>query len=189
MRHQLIRVISYAWLGLFLVWIFGSFSTKRTTRTESLASGIVHRLPVIAAYILLFTHISFGPLDMQVVPRNVPWSWAGAIVALSAMACAILARFTLGRNWSAIVTVKQDHKLVQSGPYRLVRHPIYSSLLLAILGTAIAFGRVRDFLAVLLATIGWKIKSLEEERFMKMQFGEQYIGYMRRVKALIPFVW
>jgi protein-S-isoprenylcysteine O-methyltransferase Ste14 len=157
--------------------------------TESLASGIVHRLPVIAGYVLLFADFSLGPLDVRVVPATVAWTWVGAILTLAGILCAILARYTLGRNWSAVVTVKQDHELIQYGPYRVVRHPIYSSFLLAILGTAIAFGRLRDFLALLLSTLGWKIKSLGEERFMQNQFGDRYAEYMRRVRGLIPFVW
>jgi protein-S-isoprenylcysteine O-methyltransferase len=174
---------------LALVWLASSFRTKRAVKAESLASGIVHRLPVIAGYVLLFGGFSLGPLDVRIVPATVVWILLGVILTLAGILCAILARFTLGRNWSAIVTLKQDHELIQSGLYKVVRHPIYSSFLLAMLGTAVAFGRLRDFLALLLATLGWKIKSLGEERFMRNQFGDQYAEYMGRVKGLIPFVW
>jgi protein-S-isoprenylcysteine O-methyltransferase len=87
------------------------------------------------------------------------------------------------------VTLKEDHTLVQSGPYRIVRHPIYTGLLVALLGTAIALGELRCFLGVLLAAIAWKIKSMSEETLMVQQFGDQYAHYRERVKGLVPYLW
>jgi protein-S-isoprenylcysteine O-methyltransferase len=87
------------------------------------------------------------------------------------------------------VTLKEDHTLVQSGPYRIVRHPIYTGLLFALLGTAIALGELRCFLGVLLAAIAWKIKSMSEETLMVQQFGDQYARYREQVKGLVPYLW
>jgi protein-S-isoprenylcysteine O-methyltransferase len=87
------------------------------------------------------------------------------------------------------VTLKEDHTLVQSGPYRIVGHPIYSGLLVALLGTAIALGELRCFLGVLLAAIAWKIKSMSEETLMVQQFGDQYARYREHVKGLVPYLW
>lgn len=78
---------------------------------------------------------------------------------------------------------------MQTGPYAVVRHPIYAGLTLALLGTAVAFGEVRGLVAVALAVIGWRLKFRLEEAFMTEQFGSEYLGYKRRVKGLIPFVW
>ena len=102
---------------------------------------------------------------------------------------AIWARFVLGRNWSGTVTVKQDHELVRSGPYALVRHPIYSGLLLAFLGTAVARGDLAALLGVALAAATLHFKTATEESFMTEQFGAGYMEYKREVKSLIPFVW
>lgn len=87
------------------------------------------------------------------------------------------------------MTVKEDHELVRSGPYGLVRHPIYTGILLAALGTSLAYGRIRCFLGVLVLTVAFKTKSLLEERFMQEQFGTQYVSYKQDVKALVPFIW
>jgi protein-S-isoprenylcysteine O-methyltransferase Ste14 len=126
---------------------------------------------------------------LRFVPAG-PGSWiAGAALTVVGILSACCARFFLGRNWSATVTVKQDHELVRSGPYRLVRHPIYSGMLLAIFGTALFIGQVRGLLAVVLALCGWKWKSLQEESFMQEQFGDSYTVYRRQVKSLIPFIW
>jgi protein-S-isoprenylcysteine O-methyltransferase len=95
----------------------------------------------------------------------------------------------LGSNWSARPTIKQDHTLVRSGPYRLVRHPIYTGILLALLGTAIYMGEIRALIGTVAALIAFKVKSLLEETFMTEQFGAEYTKYKQQVKALIPFVW
>jgi len=88
-----------------------------------------------------------------------------------------------------MVTVKKDHKLVRNGPYALVRHPIYTGTLLALLGTAIVFGETQGLLVVALATLILWIKSRREELFMTEEFGEEYRQYKQKVKALIPYVW
>ena len=104
------------------------------------------------------------------------------------IAFAVWARHYLGRNWSGTVTVKQDHELIRSGPYRLVRHPIYTGLLLAILGTAVAFGEWRGLLAFALLTGSLLLKLRVEERFMGESFPNEYARYRAEVPALIPFV-
>lgn len=190
MRETLIHLVIGAWIVTLLIWVVGSFRTKPTVRSENLTSGVAHRVPLVAAYLLLFgTGLSMGPLNRQLLPADDLWACFGAIVTLLGMALAIAARFFLGENWSSSVTVKQNHELIQVGPYRFVRHPIYSGLLLAMLGTAIIFGRLRDMLAVLAAATAFKIKSLGEEAFMKELFGDRYRSYMQRVKALVPFIW
>ena len=99
-----------------------------------------------------------------------------------------MARFFLGRNWSGIVTIKQGHTLVRKGPYRFVRHPIYTGLLLAIFGTALAIGEIRALIGAGLVFALFVHKISLEESFMTEQFGADYADYRRNVKALIPFV-
>jgi protein-S-isoprenylcysteine O-methyltransferase Ste14 len=110
------------------------------------------------------------------------------VMLATGLALAVWARRHLGRNWSGIVTVKQDHELIRSGPYGLVRHPIYTGLLLAILGTAGAIGEWRGLFAFALITVGFVLKFKMEERFMSETFGEQYARYRAEVRSLIPFV-
>ena len=105
------------------------------------------------------------------------------------VAFALAARFFLGKNWSGWVTVKKGHQLIRSGPYAVVRHPIYSGVLLGILGTAIVVGEVRGLVAMAFAALGLGLKSFQEERFMEEEFGSEYRDYTRRVKAMIPLLW
>jgi protein-S-isoprenylcysteine O-methyltransferase Ste14 len=94
----------------------------------------------------------------------------------------------LAGNWSGTVTLKKGHELVQSGPYALVRHPIYTGLLVALIGTAVAVDRWRAVAGLTLLMTGIAYKISVEERFMREQFGDAYARYRARVKALVPFV-
>ena len=183
-------VIAAAWIAVGVVWLIGSLAMKATVRRQSALTRLLDSAPVIAAFVLLRTNPGLNErLAVRFVPGSVGWQVLGAIVTVAGVAVAIWARFYLGRNWSSSVTVKQNHQLIRSGPYRVVRHPIYSGFLLAIFGTAIYAGEVRGLLALAIVMVGWKIKSLREEAFMEDQFGEQYVQYRREVKGLVPFVW
>jgi protein-S-isoprenylcysteine O-methyltransferase Ste14 len=184
------RIIYGAWIVFLFVWLFASFSAKRDARSQTSISRLMQMLLVITAYFLLFHgDTGIGPLGWRFVPAAPFWWILGVALTVAGILLSFWARFFLGRNWSATVTIKQNHELVRSGPYRFVRHPIYSGLLLAILGTALNFGELRGLLALLLALVGWKWKSLLEETFMQQQFGDSYRVYQRQVKALVPFVW
>ena len=112
----------------------------------------------------------------------------GAALTFAGIAFAIWARVWMAGNWSSDVTLKRDHELIVDGPYRWVRHPIYTGILLALLGTALAVGEWRGLLAVVLAAAAFWRKLGIEEAVMRRQFGEAYSRYAKRVPALIPFV-
>ena len=101
----------------------------------------------------------------------------------------IWARATLGRNWSGAVTLKQDHELIERGPYRWVRHPIYTGLLLMFLATALLLGRTGGLIGVVLVFLSFWIKLGDEEKVMLKQFPDQYATYQRRTKRIIPFIF
>ena len=94
----------------------------------------------------------------------------------------------VGAKWSSEEQLKQGHELILRGPYRLVRHPIYTGLLLAFLGSALALGELRGLLAFAILAVSFWFKLRLEERWMREQFGGAYADYMRRVKALVPGV-
>ncbi len=114
--------------------------------------------------------------------------WIGLALTAIGIGFAIAARLWIGSNWSGRVTIKEQHQLIQSGPYSLVRHPIYSGLLLALLGTALVHGELRGLAGFALAALGWVLKLRTEEAFLSQQFGDAYLDYKQRVKALVPFV-
>jgi protein-S-isoprenylcysteine O-methyltransferase Ste14 len=184
------RLIVWAWCAMLAVWLIGALTTKRAVRRYSRFSRILETAVLIIAYFLIFdTDFSVGFLRARVLPATPSAHILGVAVTFAGLLFAIWARFRLGRNWSGEITIKQDHELIRTGPYSVVRHPIYSGLLLGLLGTAIAFGEVRDFIGVLLASVAWRLKSLVEEQYMTEQFGAEYTNYKREVKALVPFIW
>jgi protein-S-isoprenylcysteine O-methyltransferase Ste14 len=178
------------WVAVGIVWLISAFASKRATRTQSVGRRVAHVAFMGLAFSLLFKeNLGIGPLAWRAVPESSALQWAGFVLTAPGLAFAVWARLLLGGNWSASVTIKHDHRLVRTGPYAIVRHPIYTGGLLGMLGTALVVGEVRGFLAVALAFIGWRSKSRVEEAFMIEQFGAEYARYQREVKALIPFVY
>jgi protein-S-isoprenylcysteine O-methyltransferase Ste14 len=184
------RWIEWVWLLVGLYWLQAAFRAKRVARRESWQTRALALVPLTAAFTLLFSPATrVGFLGVRLLPESSVFGWVGLVLTLAGCAFAVWARSWLGANWSATVTVKQNHELVRSGPYAIVRHPIYAGFQLGILGTVLAQGEVRSFIAFALAFIGWWTKTHIEERFMVEAFGPAYISYRRQVKQLIPFVF
>jgi protein-S-isoprenylcysteine O-methyltransferase Ste14 len=174
---------------LVAVWLFGLLTVKPSARTQSLGSRLLEIGLTLLAASLVFSHyFQSGWRARMFVPNSELTGMAGLSLVLLGIAFAIWARLELGGNWSGAVTVKQGHTLIRRGPYTIVRHPIYSGLLLAFLGVAIILGQIRGLLGVGVLSLAFWLKSRIEERFMLEQFGGEYRDYQRQVKALIPYV-
>ena len=179
-------VLWLAWLGY---WLVAARNVKATRRRESATSFLLNRAFVaIGAVLLVLRHLPLHWLEQRFVPPTMAAYWLGFLMVAAGLAFAVWARVYLGRNWSGTVTVKQGHELIRSGPYGLVRHPIYSGLLLALLGTTIAIGEWRGLLGFIAIAAAFLIKIRVEERFMGETFGDAYARYRAEVPALIPFL-
>ncbi|HEY6453686.1 MAG TPA: isoprenylcysteine carboxylmethyltransferase family protein [Steroidobacteraceae bacterium] len=179
------------WLIWGVYWWAQSRSTKATARQESPFSRLAYIAPLLVAFALLWLpSLPIPVLRERFVPLAAwPfWAAAGATLTAAGLSLAIWARGHLGRNWSATITIKKDHELTINGPYRAVRHPIYTGLLLAFVGQATARGELQEALAVALALWSFWRKLRIEERWMRAQFGVEYQLYERQVPALIPFI-
>ncbi|MDE2127889.1 MAG: isoprenylcysteine carboxylmethyltransferase family protein [Armatimonadetes bacterium] len=184
-----LRATYACWWAFLVIWLIASVRNKRTQSRMSIGSLLVYAVPLwVAAWLLLWNRLRHPVLAEMVIPRTVASGATGFVIVLLGLAVAVWARFTIGRNWSGTVTFKDDHKLVQNGPYAFVRHPIYTGLLLMFLGTAIAGGRLSGLVALPLAVLSCWIKLRQEEGLMVQHFGAQYTEYKTRVKALVPFV-
>jgi protein-S-isoprenylcysteine O-methyltransferase Ste14 len=175
------------WLSWAIYWSLAARGARATERREPMGSRLLHVVPLLlAAYLLWADHVP-GPFLDAPLYAGAPWQfWAAALVAAAGLGFTVWARLHLGRNWSGTVTIKQDHELIQTGPYALARHPIYTGLLVAFVGTACARGEWRGVLAVVIAWAALWRKLGVEERWMVEQFGERYEEYRRRVPALLP---
>lgn len=177
------------WLSWGAYWWAMSRDVKATVRHESVASRLMHIVPLAIAMGLLWRpNVPVSLLDQRILPRAAWAFWIGAVVTLMGLLFSAWGRAYLGRNWSGTVTVKENHELITSGPYRFVRHPIYTGLLLAFIGSAFARGDLAGLAAVLLVFVAFRRKLRMEERWMREQFGEAYEAYSQRVPALVPFL-
>jgi len=182
-------IIGGCWLVFVAIWVLAALSTKRTVYRETRAQRMRYWvLLVIACFLQLYARRLPYPLNMRILSHVAPTVWAAAILCVIGLAFAVWARVTLGRNWSGVVTLKEGHELVERGPYRFVRHPIYTGILTMFFATALARGHLSGFVGTLLMFGSFWIKLRDEEKLMLLQFPERYADYRRRAKRIIPFV-
>lgn len=182
-------IIVGSWIAFIAFWYVSALRVKKVAERQNFAASLGYRIPVVIGGILLFAQRIPGPLSLRVLPYEDWVKYGGALICFAGLMVCIWARVTLAGNWSSNITFKQGHELIRRGPYRFVRHPIYTGILLMDLGTAIDFGLLRCFIGVLLQAIGLWIKLQQEEAVMLQHFPEQYPAYRRQVKALVPWVF
>lgn len=176
-------VFAFGWGAFWLYWLVAAFSMKRGRVPWSRELGI---RAVIAAVVIVL--IRLGVFRGHGL-HTAPWrSAVGISFFIVGLGFAVWARVHIGRNWGAPMTRKEEPELVTSGPYLLVRHPIYSGILVAGLGTAVALSWVW-LTAVALAGIYFVYSATFEERYMTEQFPEAYPAYKRSTKMLVPFIF
>jgi len=177
------------WIVFLLYWNIKAANTKTTQRLESAASRILRVFIFLIAIILLsIPRIPLPWLYLQLWPVGLWPFWLGAAVTIAGLLFAIWAREHLGTNWSRSVTIKQGHELITTGPYAVVRHPIYTGILTGFFGMAIAVSQVRGFIAFVLVFLALWIKLRMEEQWMRSQFGEAYDTYANQTAALVPYL-
>lgn len=177
------------WLLWLAYWFVAARSVKPFQRRESAWSRLAHFGPIaLAAWMLAADHLPGHFLEGRAWPSNEATFWIGIGLLVAGLLFAVWARRAIGRNWSGSVTVKEDHELVRTGPYAIVRHPIYTGLLLAFIGSALPRGEWRGVAAVLLVALALWRKLKLEERWMGETFGARYAAYKRETKALVPYL-
>ena len=184
-----INVISGCWILFAVIWLIAAFWTKRSLYKESKWQRLGYVIPILVGGYLVFKGRQLSdPLNLPVIPHVDSLAWIGVVLCIAGLTFCIWARFTLGRNWSGVVTFKGGHELITHGPYALVRHPIYTGLLTMFVGTVIVLGHVAGVIALPLVFWGLWIKLRYEEKLMLEKFPDKYTAYQQRVKRLIPFV-
>jgi protein-S-isoprenylcysteine O-methyltransferase Ste14 len=180
------------WVIFFIYWRIRAALTKTTQRIEPLASRILRSFMCLVAIALLLIPPKYVPLPWlyrQLWPVSLWPFWLGAAITIAGLLFAVWAREHLGRNWSSSVTIKQGHELITTGPYAVVRHPIYIGILIGFLGMAIAISQVRGFITFALFFLAFWMKLRREEKWMRSQFGEVYVTYAHHTAALVPYLF
>jgi protein-S-isoprenylcysteine O-methyltransferase Ste14 len=177
-----------AWLALLVYWLVMAFDVKVAARTETPLSRFGHLGPLFVAGTLMAYPLprELDMLNQRLFPFTLPVLVVGDVLLIAGVATAIWARRTLGRNWSANVMQKTGHELIEGGPFRFVRHPIYTGFLLAMIGTTLLIDEWRAVLATVITFLAFWRKYRLEERFMVELFGDKYFAYRTRVPALVP---
>ncbi len=181
------RLTSFAWIVFAIYWTISARGVKRTAQRESLRVRVLQLLVSSPAFFLLLSRRPhFGPLSYRFVPANRSLREACVLITWGGVAIAIWARRHIGKNWSGLVTLKEDHQLICTGPYRWVRHPIYTGMLVGVLGTALVLGEWRGIVAFALLIVALTLKARREEALMVRHFGNVYEDYRRKTGFLVP---
>jgi protein-S-isoprenylcysteine O-methyltransferase Ste14 len=176
------------WGLLAAYWIYSRRNVKPKKQGEALESRLLRLTVVISGFVLLLQegHWS-GVLGLRL---GIPYpEYLGPSMTALGVGFAIWARATLGRNWSVAVTLKETHELIRSGPYRLVRHPIYAGILLAALGTAVVNNQVRGLVGLVLICGAYLTKLSKEEELMSANFPQSYPEYKASTWKLVPYLF
>jgi protein-S-isoprenylcysteine O-methyltransferase Ste14 len=176
------------WLAWCIYWWVVARDVKPVIRREGVASRAGHILPLVVAVLLLvLPALPFGFLSARILPATRPVFFTGLALVVAGLLFSVWARVYLGRNWGMPMSQKADPELVTTGPYRRIRHPIYSGIILGMVGTAIA---VSPYWLIAVAIVGayFLVSAVVEERTMAKLFPAAYPPYQRATKILIPYV-
>lgn len=175
------------WCAFCAYWLITWLRVRRTKAAEARSSRLGTILPLFVAFFLLFdTRTAIGPLALRFLPEDVRIAWVGISLTTLGAAIAIWARYCLGEFWSARVMLKEGHRIIRSGPYAFVRHPIYTGMLTAAIGTSLVVGEWRAIVAVVILLITHSLKALREEALLTAEFGDEYSVYRRSTGFLFP---
>jgi protein-S-isoprenylcysteine O-methyltransferase len=187
---NIIQTEKLMWFALALYWFVSSWSVKKTIKKQSGWPRAAYITCVCVAFMLLFQEqslVSF--LNKPVLPQYTGWKLIGLLFCSAGLLFSLAARIYLGKNWSGQITIKENHELVETGPYRISRNPIYTGFLVAFFGTSMSLGLLRGYLGIFVFLICLLIKISGEEKFMLETFTDRYRTYQKKVKKIIPFVF
>lgn len=187
--HYLNKVIIGCWIVFWLYWFVSAFGSKKNAKPQiKRFMGLRLSIFVLAVILFRFLNVQNYSFENRIVSNNAVVLSAGFLIFISGLILAIWARLYLGKNWGMPMTQKQNPELVTAGPYKYIRHPIYTGILLAMLGSAVA-SSIFWFTLFAIAAIYFVYSAIEEERIMTKHFPKDYPTYKNKTKMLIPFVF
>jgi len=178
------------WIAFSLYWGRQARSAAATLRRAADPLYGLNILATVVGLVLLLTEFGdLGPFAYRILPNNPLTFWAGFALTVLGLALAVWARRALGPFWASRIEIKNGHRLIQNGPYRLVRHPIYSGIVLAAFGSMIADCDTGGVTGFALIAASFILKLRREERFVAAAFGDQWRAWRERTWALVPFLF
>lgn len=179
--------IAAAWVVWLTTWILAAGWSARTASHHDLGAESPSRVLTLAAVVMILA--SYWPLATALLWRAPPEiGWTMFCFVLLGLGFTWAARLHLGPLWSSTAAPTEDHRIVDTGPYGVVRHPVYAGLLLAAVATAVERGRLEAVAGALVLVAAISLRAKLEERFLRRDLGDEtYTAYRRRVPMLIPF--
>jgi|SRR3984957_10098193 protein-S-isoprenylcysteine O-methyltransferase Ste14 len=175
------------WILFAAYWLASALKRKKTKQRESIVHRLGYILPmVVVIYVLYNTRFAFEWLSTYFVPHTPEVQWGGVAVMVVGLGIACWARVHLGTNWSGVVTLKEGHELIRTGPYRNIRHPIYTGILIGFLGFAIVGGQVRGLIVMAAVWLSFFIKARREEKFLAQEFGPKFDEHTQHTGMFLP---
>jgi protein-S-isoprenylcysteine O-methyltransferase Ste14 len=187
---QIVEIILLViWIAFFAYWMISAWRDRAPYKRRSSRLSILSYMAVpVAIWLIVIGQLAPWLLVAKFLPDGIIAETAGIIITAAGVGFAIWARIHLGKNWSGQPSIRVDHKIIRTGPYSIVRHPIYTGILTGMVGTAIATGSVTAACLVLIVLAVFLLKIRIEEKFLLEEFGEEYARYKREVRGLIPYV-
>jgi len=184
---EALQISSKIWFVWCIVWLIMAAWSKPSKRREFPWQRLEHVIPMILGFFLVYNHnAAWSFLARRIVPENSVFSIGGLLATLGGLLFAVWARIALGANWSGTVTIKSGHDLIRSGPYKWIRHPIYTGLLVSVVGTVLLEGEVRAFLGFLMVLLALYRKAKREERFLSEEFGDGFAEHAKHTGMFLP---
>jgi protein-S-isoprenylcysteine O-methyltransferase Ste14 len=181
------QLSSKIWFAWCVLWLLMAAWSKPSKRREFPWQRLEHVIPMVFGFLLIYNHqFAWGVLGDHVVPQNAAAAVIGLLLTVGGLLFAVWARIALGANWSGTVTIKSGHNLIRRGPYRWIRHPIYTGILLSFLGTILLQGEVRAFLGFGLVLLALYRKAKREERFLSEEFGDGFAEHTKQTGMFLP---
>lgn len=184
-RDQAEILARFLWMLLMFVWVLLWLGMKKAKRLESPAQMLQHAIPVTLGFWLLFGKPG-NFLSQKLWVTSAFVLWTGVWLTALGVATSIWARLILGANWSGVVTLKQDHELIRKGPYRWVRHPIYTGILVSFVGTQLIHARLAGCLGFAVVLASFYLKARREEGFLREEFGPGFDEHARSTGMFFP---
>jgi protein-S-isoprenylcysteine O-methyltransferase Ste14 len=185
--RQALHFAEEAWTIWAVWWLAMAFFSKSTKRRESVAQRIEHLLPAMLGFTLVFRE-GFGGawLARPIVAANPVLLGLCVIATILGLLFAVWARLILGSNWSGTVTIKTNHQLIRRGPYRWIRHPIYTGMLAALLATAVIQGQLSGMIGFAFVLLALYRKARREESFLSQEFGDGFMEHRQHTGMFLP---
>ena len=181
------QISSKIWFVWCIVWLLMAAWSKPSKRREFPWQRLEHVIPLVIGFLLIYNHrFAWNFLADRIIPQNDAITIIGLLLTAGGLVFAVWARIALGANWSGTVTIKSGHNLIRRGPYKWIRHPIYTGILLSFLGTILLQGEVRAFVGFAFVLLALYRKARREEKFLSEEFGEGFAEHAKHTGMFLP---